>query len=353
MSNVLGLIKSLGEDRVKINEPLSLHTTLRIGGPADFFFEANNSGELIKAVRLARTFEVPLTIIGGGSNILVSDLGIRGLVIKNKGGKIEIKSGAGRLPRDYTRNNDNEVARWKASKEGTMKYDFTDLNYGEGSAESVEVVIDSGVNLQLAMFKLFESGITGLQWYSRIPGTIGGAVFNNIHGGSHVFSEIINSVKILDVNGGVIGVTAEDMEFGYDESRIHKTGDIILESTLKLKRGDVGRARKAAEEWRQRKSCQPMNSAGCVFKNITEEDRNILGYPTTATGYIVEHILNMTGFTSGGAGISPDHHNFIVNHGGATAKDYLEVRNEIVRRARETVGVELTDEIIYLGDFNY
>ncbi len=91
MSNTDGLIKSLGQDRVKENEPLSSHTTLRIGGPADLFYQAQSSGELIKAVRLARSFDIPVTVIGGGSNILVSDLGIRGLVIKNVGGRMEIK----------------------------------------------------------------------------------------------------------------------------------------------------------------------------------------------------------------------------------------------------------------------
>ncbi len=339
---------------MRLNEPLSSHTTLRIGGPADYFYESTNSGELIKAVRLARTFGVPVTVIGGGSNVLVSDLGIRGLVIKNKGGKIEIKSDAGRLPREYARN--DEVvgeARWMAAKEGTMKYDFGDLNYDESEYPDIEVAIDSGVNLQVAMMQMFDIGVSGLQWYSRIPGTLGGAVFNNIHGGSHVFSEIVSSVVVLTKQGDVLKIPAKSMRFEYDKSRIQKTGEIVLEVVLSLKKGDLDRARYVAEEWRKRKSCQPVNSAGCVFKNISESAKEILGYPTTATGYIVEHILNMTGFNVGGAMISSEHHNFIVNTGAATAKDYLAVRNEIVKRARETVGVELADEIIYMGDFNY
>ncbi|HAI22210.1 TPA: hypothetical protein DCL92_00230, partial [Candidatus Collierbacteria bacterium] len=122
--------------------------------------------------------------------------------------------------------------------------------------------------------------------------------------------------------------------------------------TLVLKAGDVERARKTADEWKKRKTTQPMNSAGCVFKNISEEDRAILGYPTTSVGYIVENILNMSGFKVGGAAIAKEHHNFIVNKGGATAKDFLAVRDEIVKRAREGVGIELEDEIIRIGEFD-
>lgn len=349
LSNFETLIKSLGEDRVKINEPLSSHTTLRIGGPADIFYEAKNSGELIKAVRLAGSFGVPMTVIGGGSNILVSDFGIRGLVVKNSGGKMEIKE---RTLFGFKRHRDIEIdSRWVPSMEGTMKYDFADLDYDESEYPDIEVVLDSGVNLQAAMFKLFDQGITGLQWYSRIPGTIGGAVFNNIHGGSHVFSEIVSKVVVLTSSGDIKNISTKDMGFEYDKSRIHKTGEIIIAAHLTLKKGDVAKAKGVAEEWRKRKSTQPVNSAGCVFKNISEEEKEILGYPTTATGYIVEHILNMTGYAVGGAMISPDHHNFIINTGGATAKDYLSVRDEIVRRAKETVGLELADEIIFMGEF--
>ncbi len=356
--NVEGLIKSLGEERVKINEPLSSHTTLRIGGPADYFYEATNSGELIKAVRLARTFGVPVTVIGSGSNILVSDLGIRGLVVRNKDGKIEIVDKK-RNPKflgkllNQIRDGIYSEARWIGSHKGTMKYDFDDLNYDESKYPDVEVIIDSGVNLQMAMVQLLERGITGLQWYARIPGTLGGAVFNNIHGGSHVFSEIVSAVVVLTNQGDVVKIPAKSMKFEYDKSRIHRTGEIVLEVILNLKRGDAEKAKFVADEWRKRKSIQPVNSAGCTFKNISNEDREVLGYPTTSVGYVIEHVLNMTGYKVGGAAISVDHHNFIINKGKATAKDYFALRNEIVKRARETVGVELADEIVYLGDFNY
>jgi UDP-N-acetylmuramate dehydrogenase len=238
------------------------------------------------------------------------------------------------------------------STKGTKKYDFADLDYDESKARDVEVVLDSGVNLQVAMVQLFDLGVTGLQWYARIPGTIGGAVYNNIHGGTHTFAEIIKKVVILNEHGGIETLSGKELKLGYDKSRFHDSGEIILEVTLGLKMGDVVRARKTADEWRKRKMIQPMNSAGCVFKNISEEDRAILGYPTTSVGYIIEHVLNMTGFAIGGAVIAKEHHNFIVNTGGATTKEILTIRDEIAKRARESVGIELEDEIIRVGEFD-
>ena len=115
--------------------------------------------------------------------------------------------------------------------------------------------------------------------------------------------------------------------------------------------GDKDRAKAVVSELAKRKSIQPMNSAGCVFKNITDEDKERLGYPTAATGYIVERVLKMTDFKVGGAKVSSAHHNFIVNDGGASAKDFLAVRDEVIKRAKESIGVDLESEIIHLGEF--
>jgi len=362
LSNLDSLSKSLGENRVKKDEPLSRHTTLKIGGPADIWFEARDSGELIKAVRLSRSFGVPVTVIGGGSNVLVSDLGVRGLVVKNAGGKIKIHNSAEKSQQEYDlRNGENggigkivsTVARWMGSKTGTEKYDFVDLDYDEGDAPDVQVIVESGANLQATMNFLVSRGITDLQWYARIPGTIGGAVFNNIHGGSHLFQEVVKSVVVLGEDGEVRTLGVRDLMFDCDKSRFHYNRETVLEVRLALKKGDAKRAKATMLEWTKRKSVQPINSAGCVFKNIGEGERSIFGYPTTSAGYIVEHVLNMSGYKVGGASISTDHHNFIVNHGKATAKDYLAVRDAISQKAQEVLGLTLEDKIIRLGDFEY
>ncbi|KKS64444.1 MAG: UDP-N-acetylenolpyruvoylglucosamine reductase, partial [Candidatus Collierbacteria bacterium GW2011_GWF2_42_51] len=232
------------------NEPLSAHTTLGIGGKADLFYITESSGDLVKAVRLARSFQVPVTVIGGGSNI------------KNRSKKITIHK-EGKI---HAILRGVVSARWMRSTRGTNRSDFTDINYDESDKPDVEVVLDSGVNLQVAMAQLFDQGVTGLQWYSRIPGTIGGAVYNNIHGETHTFAEIVKKVVILDKHGGIKTVAGKNLKLGYDYSRFHESGEIILEVTLVLKAGDVERARKTADEWKKRKTTQPMNSAGCVFK---------------------------------------------------------------------------------------
>ena len=348
MSNIESLIKCLEPERLQKDEPLSAHTTLGVGGKADLLYVTETSGDLVKAVRLARSFKVPVTVIGGGSNILVADKGVRGLVIKNKSKKISVHK-EGKIRKIWR---SVVGARWMGSAKGDNQENFSSLDFDESKAKDVEVVLDSGVNLQVAMVKLLDLGITGLQWYSRIPGTIGGAVYNNIHGGTHTFAEIIKKVVVLDTYGGIKTFSRKDLKLGYDKSRFHESGEIILEVVLSLKMGNVKKAKEVVNKWRKQKSNQPMNSAGCVFKNLSDEDRATLGYPTMSVGYIVENILNMTGYKVGGAAIANEHHNFIVNTGKATAKDFLAVHDEIVRRARESLGIELEDEIIRVGEFD-
>lgn len=348
MSNIESLIKCLEPEKIRRDESLAAHTTLRVGGKADLLYMTESSSDLVKAVRLARSFKVPVTIIGGGSNVLVSDAGVRGLVIKNKSNKITVHK-EGKI-HAILRGVVN--ARWIGINKGMKNKDFADFNYDESNEPDVEVVLDSGINLQVAMFQLFDLGVTGLQWYSRIPGTIGGAVYNNIHGGTHTFAEIIKKVVVLDEHGGIKTFSGKNLKLGYDKSRFQDNKEIILEVALSLKMGNVEKAKEAANKWREKKSSQPMNSAGCVFKNISDEDREVLGYPTTSVGYIIENVLNMTGFKVGGAAIAKEHHNFIVNTGKATAKDFLAVHDEIVTRARESLGIELEDEIIRIGEFD-
>lgn len=351
MSNIDGLIKSLGTERVRLDEPLSQHTSLKVGGLADIFYEAKSSGELIKAFRLARGFGVPATLLGGGTNVVISDLGIRGLVVKNTGGKIDIQE------RKFLGFKSHKII--PASQKLSVITDLigesnmADLNYDEAKFPDIEVVIESGVDLQTAIGKLLENGVTGLQWFARIPGTVGGAVYCNVHGGNHFLMEYVKQITLLNEHGGVEKVATKNLEFEKGIYKLLKPKGIILEITFNLKKGDVRKANSVVKEITKRKEHQPFNSAGYVFKNIMEEDRKILGYPTTATSYIIEHILNMSEYKIGGAMISPKHHNFIVNIGKATAKDYLAVRDEIYKRGKETIGVEFEDEIIQLGDFDY
>lgn len=344
------LIKTLNTKYIKVNEPISKHTVVKIGGPADIWYEPPTTEEFVAAVKKARELNIPVTVIGRGSNTLISDKGIRGLVIRN--GSKNIKVGNEFSVEETTKLEKDTQSRWEGATEaeGARKmYDFKDLDYDESEYPRVEVKIDSGVDMAFAMNYLITQGITGLQWYSRIPGNMGGWIYNNTHGGTHFINEVVKSVSILAENGDIITLNHDDLSFGYDESRFHKTHEIILDATLNLYKGDKQRAKEVAIEWAKRKSIQPPISTGCIFANISNEMKEKLGYPTGSVGYIIEHILELSGFRIGDAAISINHHNFIENKGKATAADYLSVVQEIQKKAEQKLGFKFKPEIFFLG----
>lgn len=345
------LVNKLNPKYTKLNEPMSLHTTVGIGGPADVWYEAQSNGEFIEVINLARRLNIPVTILGRGSNVLVSDAGIRGLVLKNGSKNIVIGNEVPIQENDQLDKEINKIEfRWASdNQKGTFKYEFKDLDYDESDNPKIEVKIDSGVDMAFAISFLINKGITGLQWYARIPGNMGGWVYNNVHGGTHFINELIKSVEVLDENGAVINLKASELNFGYDESRFHNTKEVILSVTLNLYKGDKEKAKYVAMEWAKRKAIQPHRSIGSVFKNITNEDKERLGYPTASIGYIVEHVINLSGFRVGDAGISKAHHGFIENFGNATALEYLEVIKTIQAKTLTTTGIRLHPEIFFLG----
>jgi len=345
------LVNKLNPKYTKLNEPLSLHTTVGIGGPADVWYEAQSTPEFIETINLARRLGVPVTILGRGSNVLVSDDGIRGLVLKNGSKNIVVGS---EVPVQETEELEKEMSkiefRWASdNQKGTFKYEFKDLDYDETDKPRIEVKIDSGVDMAFAINFLINKDITGLQWYARIPGNMGGWIYNNVHGGTHFINELVKSVQVLSEDGAVINLKASELNFGYDESRFHNSEEVILSATLNLYKGDKEKAKYVALEWAKRKAIQPHKSTGSVFKNISNDDKLRLDYPTASIGYIIEHVINLSGFRVGGAGISKAHHGFIENFGNATAKDYLEVIKTIQAKTLASNGIQLHPEIFFLG----
>lgn len=346
MSGIEKFKKKFGA-KVLVDEPLSKHTFLKIGGPADLFIETKSSSEFVGVIKESRRLGIPVTPLGEGSNVLISDKGIRGLVIRNLSNKIEILSSE---KIESKINLAKPAYRWESdSKKGSFKYEFKDLDFDETESPRVKVVVESGVDLPRATDYLLDQSLTGLQWYAGIPGTIGGAVFNNIHGGTHFISEIIDSVKVIDKSGNINVLPISEIGVDYDKSRFQNSGEIVIEVTLLLYKGDVQKAKFVRFEWAKRKSLQPRNSPGCAFHNITQEQKAKLNLPTTSTGYIVEHMLHMVGFNIGDAAISSAHNNFIVNNGKATAKDYLEVMKTVFNRTKDELGIMLVPEIFLLG----
>lgn len=355
MSDLLAKLQNeFPEYQFKEDHLLAPYTTVKIGGPAEVFYEAKDQDKLFKLLSFVKKNNIPLTMIGWGANVLISDKGIKGLVIRNVAGEIRVLSDQNDSNSSVGKLTDDQVSevesRWDAdAKQGTFKYEFKDLNYDETDKERILVEIDAGVSLNQAIVILINQGITGLQWYARIPSTIGGAVYNNIHGGTHFLSEVIESVTVMDEAGKVTELNKDEINLGYDQSRFHHSNEIILSAQFNLFKGDTEKAKYVVKEWSKRKSIQPSNSLGCTFKNISNEEKEKLGYPTTSVGYLVEHVLEMKGFDVGGASVSDYHCAFIENNGQATSDDYLNVIKTIIKEAKLKTGLIIVPEIFFLG----
>ncbi|MEA3357567.1 MAG: FAD-binding protein, partial [Patescibacteria group bacterium] len=317
------LVQKIGKPRVKLDASLSECTTVGIGGSADLLYTTKNSRDLQRTVVSARECDVPVTVLGCGSNVLIADKGIRGLVVINTKGGYSVEHA--KMRKKIADRSSVPDARCESDKtRGTLKYEFNDLNYDESHEDSVCVNVESGLSMPVLIRLMLGRGITGLQWFAGIPGTVGGAVVNNLHGGTRFISEVIDWVEVLTKENKVERLDNKELMLDYDKSVFHKSGDIVLRACLRLFLGDSNKAKFTADEWAKRKiKVQPQSTPGCIFKNISHEERERLGFPTTGTGFIIEHGINFSGYSVGDAVISSKHHNFIENMGGATASDYL------------------------------
>lgn len=322
------------------NHPLAPYTTLKIGGPADIFIHTKTSQEFTKI--LSYLPSEAITILGNGSNVLISDSGIRGVVIKNSDNSIEI-SDTTPIPIDfhhsYTQRKENEP---------DLYLDFTKLDYDESHFPQVLVKISSGTSLPLAINKLLDQGVTGLQWFAYIPGTIGGAVLCNIHGGSYHISDYIESVEVFDLQTKKNETfLKKDLIWGYETSFFQsKPNLIIISATLRLFKGDTSLAKQVASAWiAQKTKVQPMNSAGSTFANPSLDQCLPIWGEQKSAGWIIDHELGWKGRSCGNAQISLQHSNFIVNLGSATASDYLTLLKSIQNEVQTRFGINLIPEI--------
>jgi len=316
-----------GENRIKINEPLSGHSTINIGGPADVYLETLNINEFIKIIRALKEYNIPFIIIGGGSNILFSDNGFRGVVIKNKANKIKIVAIKGNI----------------CSEKKDIK--------------RILVEVESGCMVnQLVRFTIEES-ISGLEYFLGLPGTIGGAIYMNAHNmhKKEFIGDNLFSAQILNDQGDLLSVTNDYFKFGYDQSIIQKTHDIVISAVFELKGGckdDLWKI--ASEEISYRNKTHPIKpSLGCTFKNISKSQAMQLATPnyTTSAGYLIDR-CNLKGVNIGNAQISDKHANFIINNGGAKASDVIQLIKDCKRKVKEKFNINLCEEIKFIGDFN-
>jgi UDP-N-acetylmuramate dehydrogenase len=321
---------------------LAPFTSFKIGGPADYFLEAYKKEDLISSLKAARAQDIRYFILGGGSNILISDRGFRGLVIRNQVKNLKFTAGKGKPQAEET----SVKPRLEQVDEGRF-YVFEDSGNRRGKPVYVEV--DSGWGLEELAKELFSQDIVGLEPFAGIPGTVGGAVYTNAHGGPKFFGDRVVKAAVLSPEGEVEYVGRSYFGFDYDRSRLQGAGSILLAVTLQLWEGDGRQASAAFDAWKERKILQPKRSAGCIFQNLTSAQQEKLGIPTNSVGYVLEKLLKMKGAGIGDARVSGYHAAFIVNRGKAEASQVKDLIALCKQKAEAELGIELVEEIEYVG----
>lgn len=285
---------------VKKNVFLAPYTTFKIGGKAKYFYEAKSKEDLVKAIKAAKETGLPFFILGGGSNVLVSDKGFNGLVIKMQNTKYEIRA--------------------------------------------TKIVADAGVLLSKLVDESVKVGLTGLEWAAGIPGTVGGAVRGNAGAFGVSMADTVKSVEVFNINSGSMDQwSSGSAEFGYRDSIFKRDKDlIILSVVLELKKGNKETSKRVIKRHLayRKKHQSLLSSAGSVFENPLDK----------SAGYLIEQ-CGLNGKKINKAMIYKEHGNFIVNLGNAKAKDVIKLINLCKKKVREKFRIELKEEIEYLGEF--
>jgi len=284
---------------IKYGEPLKNHTSLRIGGLADVFCSPNNIEDLKKVVSISKEYNIPFWVIGNGTNLLISDSGIRGLVINlNKGFK---------------------------------KIEFSDKI----------VKVGAGVSLVYLSKIVLNRELSGLEFACNIPGTLGGAIINNASFKENCMADVVQDVTFLTRENKIERTSKSNLNFNYRECNLKGKPVIILEATLLLKEGNKEEIEsKIKQNIEIRKTRHPLDkfSAGSIFKN--------------PPGYYAGELAEKVGakrLSRGKAQVSSRHANFIINNGGASARDILYLIEEIEKRVKKNFGIKLEREIEILG----
>lgn len=296
------LERIISKEKIKQNEPMKNHTSFKIGGPAEFFVKVNSVEELKELLQLCEINKIPLTIVGNGSNLLVLDNGIKGIVLKIELKQIQIK----------------------------------DIEEGK-----VEVIVDSGVQLGLLAQNLLKEEISGFEELSGIPGTIGGAVVMNAGAHGKEMKDIVTEITAIDYNGNMHIFTNEESEFSYRHSKFLDEKYIILQVKLLLEKEKKEEIKSKMDEYaKYRKEKQPIeySSAGSTFKRGTD----------FITAKLIDD-AGLKGYSIGGAKISEKHAGFIINTGNATAKDVLDLVEYVTDKVYEKFGKKIELEIKVLG----
>ena len=290
----------IAKDSILIDELMSRHTTFRVGGPADFFVTPKAKEEVRDVIRICKEAGMPYYIIGNGSNLLVSDAGYRGVIVQI----------------------------------------YKEMN--EVKVEGDLVKAQAGALLSGIAAKALGAELSGFEFASGIPGTIGGACVMNAGAYGGEMKDVLESVTVLTGEGKIIELGRNELELGYRTSVIAKKGYIVLGAVLKLERGDGEKIKTYMDELKEKRvTKQPLEypSAGSTFKRPE-------GY---FAGKLIED-AGLRGFQVGGAQVSEKHCGFVINRDHATAADIMELMRKVQIRVKENSGVDLEPEVKRLGD---
>lgn len=294
------LTNIIGKDSILVDEPMSRHTTFRVGGPADFFVTPKTKEDVRDVIRVCKEVGMPYYIIGNGSNLLVSDAGYRGVIVQI----------------------------------------YKEMN--EVKVEGDLVKAQAGALLSGIAAKALGAELSGFEFASGIPGTIGGACVMNAGAYGGEMKDVLESVTVLTGEGKIIELGRNELELGYRTSVIAKKSYIVLGAVLKLERGDGEKIKTYMDELKEKRvTKQPLEypSAGSTFKRPE-------GY---FAGKLIED-AGLRGFQVGGAQVSEKHCGFVINRDHATAADIMELMRQVQIRVKENSGVDLEPEVKRLGD---
>ena len=309
----------LGKENVKYNEPMSKHTSFRVGGNADIFAIVDSEENLTKVIKLAKKSSMPITIVGNGTNLLVKDGGIRGLVIKY-------------IANDYTIMDTDELL-----DKGNL-----DKNEKNNNKSKIVTVSSGMTNARLAKI-LLDNSLTGFEFLAGVPGTIGGALVMNAGAYGGEIKDIVLKTKYIDLDTGEIKkIENNEHKFEYRKSIFQTLNCVILETTLILQLGNKDQIEEKIQEYsKKRRESQPLDmpSAGSTFKR----GENFI------TAKLIDE-SGLKGYSIGGAEVSTKHAGFIVNKGNATAKDIIDLINYVKDKVYEEFGKEVQEEVKIIGE---
>lgn len=287
------------ENQIELNANMSEHIYFKVGGPADILLIPKTKDQIVKTIKTCKENNIPYYVIGNGSNLLVKDGGIRGVIIKLT--------------------------------------ELNNINISEG-----KVIAETGALLKDASKIALENNLTGLEFACGIPGSIGGAVFMNAGAYNGEIADVIESAEVLTEDGKIIKYTKEELNLGYRTSRVMEEKAIVLEAVFALQSGEQEKIKARVDDLTEkRESKQPLEypSAGSTFKR--------------PEGYFAGKLIQdagLKGYSIGGAAVSQKHSGFVINKGGATAKDILDLIAHIQSEVKNQFGVDLHPEVRIIGE---